>query len=556
MLINQFGDKASSLYDKLYLAALEDNDLGKRCAQFNDTLCHMRDMSSSVPIDKFLKYLFSTDAFVASGLVCDKSGNDGGNLRQLYEYARTFEAGTFKGLYSFIEFINNIIDSDKTLPIGAQDADDESVSLMTIHKSKGLEFPVCFISNTAAALTKSEKNRPFCFEYGIGIAMHLSDRTGFAVYESPLFNILSLYKQLLQAEEEMRVLYVAMTRAKEQLYITAQDSRSLLTTLVDSAKLLADLDDRYFVLTASSYLDWILSGILSSENDCAELDLIDSDNVKASQIDTQESSTNEQAMDEALYLSLKEKFAFEYAGTALRRVPAKLSVSRLSPTVLDDDDGSKDVFVPTKPATVPDFFLGSSSRASSAERGTATHLFLQFCDFEYAAKHGAEQTLAMLIEKKFLPSTAAELVYTEDIDKLLSSELIKKILSAKRIIREQRFNMLVPTRELTTDKELIAILGERKTAVQGVIDLIIIEEDGSIGLYDYKTDRLTREELTDDTLAKKKLSDAHSLQLSYYARAVKYLFGKEADRVAVYSTAAAKLYDIETCELCLSHDVL
>ncbi len=557
LLINQYGDKSCSLYDKLCIAALDDTELGRRCASFNDTLCHMRDMSTSVPIDKFLKYLFSTENFVASGLVCDKSSSgEGGNLKQLYEYARTFESGTFKGLYSFIEFINSIIDSGKTLPIGGEESGDECVSLMTIHKSKGLEFPVCFICNTAAALTRSDKNKPFCFEYGVGIAMHLSDPTGFAVYESPLFNTLALYKQLLQAEEEMRVLYVAMTRARERLYITAQEPMSLLNTVVDKAKLISLLDDRYFVLTAGSYLEWILSSTLSKENDCCTINLIDSDHIPCYTASDVEQVSDNETFDEELYQRLKQKFAFEYQDKLLRRVPAKLSVSRLSPTVLDEDDGAKDIFEPQKPATVPDLFLQSASRATSAERGTATHLFLQFCDFEFAARHGAQETLAMLTQKSFLPSNVAELVYIDDIEKLLNSEFLKKILSAKKVIREQRFNMLVPTRELTTDKELIRVLGDRKTAVQGVIDLILIEEDGSIGLYDYKTDRLTREELANDDLAKKKLNEAHSLQLSYYARAVKYLFGRDADRVAVYSTAAAKLFDIEPHDLCVSHDIL
>ncbi len=557
LLISRYGERHYSLYDKLCVAALDDTELGRRCKGFDDTLCHMRDMSASLPIDKFLKYLFSTDAFVASGLVCDKSSSgEGGNLKQLYEYARTFEAGSFKGLYSFIEFINSIIDSGKTLTLGSQSIDDDRVSLMTIHKSKGLEFPVCFICNAAAPCTRSVKDDPFCFELGAGIAMHLSDSTGFAVYASPLFNILALHSQLLQAEEEMRVLYVAMTRAKERLYITAQDSRTLLSTVVSKAKLLSRLDDRYFILSAGSYIDWILCSALSSDMDSFEIALIDSDHIP--ELESRETSvTCEQTeLDKELYAHLKQKFKFEYPNKLLRRVPAKLSVSRLSPTALDENDGAADIFTEARPAKIPDFFLNKASKATPTERGTATHLFLQFCDFEFAAKHGAAETLAMLTEKGFLPREAAELIYMDDLEKLISSEIMKKILGAERIIREQRFNMLVPTRELTTDSELIGQIGERKTAVQGVIDLIVIEKDGSIGLYDYKTDRLTREELADDALAAKKMNDAHALQLSYYARAVEYLFGKTPDRVAVYSTAAAKLFDIEQRELIVPHDIL
>ncbi len=550
--INCYGEKHYSLYDKLCIAAEDDTELGRRCKDFNDTLCHMRDMSASLPIDKFLKYLFATDAFIASGLVCDKNASgEGGNLRQLYEYARTFETGSFKGLYSFIEFINSIMESGKTVSLGSKPADDDCVSIMSIHKAKGLERKVCFICNASGDLIKSPNNHPFCFDQSVGIAMHLSDSTGFAVYESPLFNLLVLNAELKQAEEEMRVLYVALTRAKQYLYITAADGKALCDTIKKKADLLSRLDDKYFILTAGSYIEWILSATCSSYDDSFEVSFFDSDNYPEYSVPLNVEQAEQTDIDQALYEKLREKFAFEYPYELLRRVPAKLSVSRLSPTALDDKDDAKDAIPQKKSPPVPAFFLPKVSAATAAERGTATHLFLQFCDFDFAAKHGAEETINMLVEKGFLPSNAGELIYKDEVQAMLSSDLMQKILSAKKIIREQRFNMLIPIRELTTDQKLISQVGDRTTAVQGVIDLIIIENDGSIGLYDYKTDRIKKEQE-----ATSQLNKSHALQLSYYARAVEYLFGKKPDRVAVYSTVLAKLVDIDICALALPHDIL
>jgi ATP-dependent helicase/nuclease subunit A len=516
-------------------------------------------MSASLPIDKFLKHLFATDAFVASGLVCDKNASgEGGNLKQLYEYARTFESGSFKGLYNFIEFINNIIENGKTLELGASNPDTDCVSLMTIHKSKGLEFPVCFICNAASSMhSQGDKRSAFCFEYGEGIAMDLSDSTGFAKYPSPLVNILRLRKTIKQTEEEMRILYVAMTRARENLYITAHHSRTTMQTAVEKAKTLSMLDDRYFILSADSYLDWVLSSAYSSSEDCFDIKYYTpSDLPSFEDIVIPEETIQNEEIDTELYSALKQKFAFVYPYKMLKRLPAKLSVSRLSPDVLDEADTSADLFAEKKPTQIPDFFLGKQSRATAAQRGTATHLFLQFCNFEYAIEHGIDNALDMLIEKGFLPRDIAELIYKEDLEKLLSSELIQKLIDAKRVYREQRFNMFLPAKLLTKDQALIEIIDDRHTAVQGVIDLITVDRDGKISLYDYKTDRLTREELSDDSLAAKRMNDTHALQLSYYAHAVKFLFGKAPDRVAVYSTCAAKLYDIELVDLSIPPDIL
>ncbi|MBE6576813.1 MAG: hypothetical protein E7653_01580 [Ruminococcaceae bacterium] len=552
MLINRFGEYRDSLYDKLCVAADDNSELGERCRSFVKTLQHMRDMSASLPIDKFLKYLFDTDEFVASGLVCDKTASGkGGNLKQLYEYARTFESGSFKGLYSFIEFINSLIDSGNQISIGSKHADDDCVSLMTVHKAKGLERKVCFVYGTGAELVKDLSDLPFCFDQNVGIAMHLSDSTGFAVYESPLFNILVLNERIRQTEEEMRVLYVALTRAKERLYITAHDGKALCTTIEANAQNYAQLSEKFFIINAKSYSEWILSALYSAQSDFADISYIDATQFSVADTVTTEQETSQEDIDTDLYDTLREKFSFEYPLDKLRRVPAKLSVSRLSPTVLDQNDDAKDIVKKKKKTVIPDFFLSDISEATAAERGTATHLFLQFCDFKSLARYGAEEMLHKLDEDGFLPSNAKELVYLDEMEAMRTSDLMDKILSAKEIFTEQRFNMLIPVREITTDKELIKQAGDRTTAVQGVIDLVIVDEDGSIGLYDYKTDRIR-----DVKKAKEQLNDAHALQLSYYARAIEFLFGKSPDRVAVYSTQLAKLIDIDVCDLTLSGDIL
>ena len=214
--------------------------------------------------------------------------------------------------------------------------------------------------------------------------------------------------------------------------------------------------------------------------------------------------------------------------------------------MLDDNDTSYSPFEERKPTEVPSIFLSSDAGgASSAERGTATHQFLQFCDFRFARENGVDAMLKLLIEKRFIPAEFESLIYKKEITRLLRSKFCDDILSASSVIRERRFNILLPASNFTEDEILREQISNEMIAVQGVIDLILIGADGSIGLFDYKTDRLTREELSDDALATAKMKQAHGEQLRYYAEAIKQLFGKYPDTVAIYSTCAAKLYALK-----------
>ena len=559
MLINDHGDRACSLYDKLCICAKSDTTLGNKCREFRDTLEEWRCISVSMPIDKFLRRIFASDRFIASGLVCEKNElGEGGNLQTLYEYARTFEAGSFKGLYNFIEFINTLIENGKTLKIKNDDASDKCVKLSTIHSSKGLEFPICFVIGCAGDFMCLKSPQNYSFEYGVGMAMSLPDKTGFARYTSPLKKVIDLYSKIKGVEEEMRVLYVALTRAKEQLYVTGHYGRSLIGTATASAKYNADFRCDYNLLSATSFMDWVLPVFFAEkEIPYAHFHAYATDNTPKYKQDIQQATEQIEApYNQELYDKLRESFAFEYPYSALRRIPAKLSVSKLSPDVLDESDVSINLFDTEVKPTVPDFFLDRPKRASAAQKGTATHHFLQFCDFNFAVNNGIDKTVDMLIEKGFIPSSYSDMIYRDELKKMLDGDFIKDILNAENAVREQRFNILLPSEYFTEDDSLRKQVRSEKIAVQGVIDLILIDSDGNIGLYDYKTDRLSAKELENDELACEKMNELHGLQLSYYAEAVTRLFGKSPSRIAVYSTHAAKLFDITPRPLTIPADKL
>jgi len=556
LLVRSYGAASDSLYDALLECAKESSPLGEKCAEFAKKLDLWRFYAQSVSVDKFLKYLFSTDEFIASGLVSERVEMGAkANLMQLYEYARRFENGSFKGLYNFISYVDSLIEGDKKMPLSAKDKRTESVKVTTIHDSKGLEFPVCFICNSAAAFNNRDSEKSLCFKFPFGIAMQLADEGGFARLNTPMREAIAVKIKQESVEDEMRVLYVALTRARERLYVTGkfQKNRSEINFLsnVKNRRLFAYGSSIY---AANSYMEWVFdaTGTEASEDEPYNLSVLRADALvgdSSRSLQSQGSAVAEP--DTELLDALRRDYAFTYPHSALSRLPAKLSVSRLSPSILDEessltelslrfeDDGS-DSFA------TPDYFLyGKGARKPTpAERGTATHAFLQFCDFKRVKSHGVKYELTYLIENKFLPSGADELIYLSELERLSQSELMDMLLSAKRTWREQRFNVTLPAEIFTRDEDFREKIKGETIAVQGVIDVVVEDADGRLCLFDYKTDRLTPDELSDDSKAIETLSNRHSAQLFYYAEAISRMLCRPVDRIGIYSTHAAKIFDI------------
>ncbi|MBQ8140128.1 MAG: helicase-exonuclease AddAB subunit AddA [Clostridia bacterium] len=547
VILRKSCEPAFSLYDAVELYSQnEDGALGKKCKDFLEVLTDWRAESLSMPVDKLIKTIYSSKQFSVLGLASSE------NLIQLYEYARRFESGAFKGLYNFIEYVNKLIAEGKQFDTASSDSASGKVSIMTIHHSKGLEFPVCFLCGTSGEFNRSEFKESMLFEYTAGVAMKIADETGFARINTPMRDAIASKITANRTEEEMRVLYVALTRAREYLFVTGNSSKSKDRLLEEAAER-DKFSDKYSLLKCKSYLEWILTALAGADiGGICDISFVHADTVSipiARKLSSPEENIRKEEETHAERVKpsaeLLEKLSFKYPFTQASRIPAKISVSRLSDDLLDDETDMLTYDVDKKTA-VPSVFLNDSShKFTPSERGTLTHLFFQFCDFAYAEKHGAEEELARLIEKRFLPSYAAEAVFTDDLKRFFASELFSKIKGAKKIVREQRFNILLPASMFSKDNEFIENVCDEPLAVQGVIDIIVIDERGELCLYDYKTDRLSPAERNDSSLLKKKMYARHSEQLSYYKIAVERLFGQKCSSVGIYSTHAAKTVEWE-----------
>ena len=223
-------DPKSSLFEAIYNYSGEDQTIISKNKYFIEKLTSYRTLALSYSVDQLLNHIYR-DLSIES---IDNANE--ANLTRLYEMARRFEAGSFKGLNNFISYINELIENKKVPSLTYEDAENNAVQMITSHKSKGLEFPVCFICNTQGNFNLDDTKPNLLYHSRAGIALKLAYEGGMARVNTPMREAVALKIQSAQIEEEMRILYVALTRARERLYITAH-TRSRLEKLDESALL-------------------------------------------------------------------------------------------------------------------------------------------------------------------------------------------------------------------------------------------------------------------------------------------------------------------------------
>ena len=554
ILIRRGVPPLASLYDAL-LAYCEENPDYKKGRNFIDTLQKYRRLSEGQPVDRVIARLYRE-----TGLTSLASDAARANLDLFYEYARSFEASSFKGLYNFIKYLSNVINRDMSLDEKQDAYAEDTVKIITAHKSKGLEFPVVFLADAAKNMSRRDSGRLY-FADSFACSMSVRTDSGLALLENPVNNVIADYNARLDFEEELRVLYVALTRAVERLYVVGTSPSVKAEKFMDEIEFLKATLTPYSVYKLPSYL----AAIMVSGGICSKLTWEELPGAEEKVKEDADEASAEEKCDEAAepeVISFTEdellaRFDFAYPDVSLTKLPRKLSVSALHPTVLDGSedepiqiviDADREIAEPRELGTKPKFMLDTDPD-DSAKRGIATHLFMQFCDLDNLAKNGSTAELERLIAGEFISREDAARVRLEEIDLFVRSGLIEEMRRAKKIYRELRFNVRFPASRFTAETEKREAYAERTLLVQGVIDCIVERESGELLLIDYKTDRLSKRELENRDLAVEKLTRAHASQLSYYKMAVEKMFGRPPVSVAVYSLPLGDTVEIKIKEM-------
>ncbi len=558
--------EGGSLYSALL--AYADATQDKKALDAIDRLSHYRALAEGMPMDALLYRLYRETGLLA--LAAAHGGRE--RLLLLYEHARTFERSSFRGLYAFISYINRLIENKTAFPsVSDTGKDSRAVRLMTIHASKGLEFPVVFVVGCGADLYHRAPGRASCIHCvpPYGIAIQLPDKEHLCTVKNPFVPLIDDCKKQQAFEEELRVFYVAMTRARERLFLSGTVGASYEDFCRDT-ETLACFEDAFSVRRAKTFAQLVR---LSAG------DALRFFPIRARQIPAEEDgactaplpcqppsvSDRETYADEAhLTAELQRRFSYIYPQKYLTELPEKLSVSLLSPAVLDGTEeevtllsdmpayasdendsphggdkpgfGTSAALIEKKPTQLPPFFTGKEGD-KSALRGIATHTVLQFCDFDRLYTDGVQREIDRLVTCRFLSRDAAALVRKDELASFAASALLTRLRHAKQLYREFRFHVCLPAARFTQDPDKQRALGDRNLLVQGVMDCVAVDADDHLLLIDYKTDRLSPAARADRALAADELRQKHRLQLSYYAAAVREIFGRPPTQTLIYALA-------------------
>ncbi len=512
----------------------KDKELSKKCAGFIGMVDRWRSFSREMSADEIFRLIVSDTSLRSYG---------GDGIRSNRDIVRTLKilsghaakVGRAGGtLHDLISHLNSVIEkTDKAEGF----ADPDSVSIITIHRSKGLEYPVCFLCEQAKRFNARDTYDKLLTDRKGRIAVKLYDGAGLVRCHTPLRGALALQMVKESIEEDARVLYVAMTRAREKLIVTCK-TKNASARLSEGTKKAEYPLTVHEIMTQKSSGDWIIDALQrDGAGDCFVY------RTNSSLID---GSFEKDEKETGKSLSLEEFFEksldFSYDKEYLENIPAKLTVSTLKPDVLGSGEEEATSFEQRTVTKLPDkapipSFMQEKGVADSAERGTATHIFMQFCDFENLEKNGADSELQRLLDMRFISERNASLVRLSEIERFAQSEIFQRLLGAKSVIRERRFNTVLPAADFTTDPSLREKLLRDQTliTVQGVVDCIFTDALGKTVLMDYKTDRLTEAELENPALAEDKLRFRHSRQLLIYKEICEGMLERPFDEVLIYS---------------------
>ena len=562
-----------------YLESGADKAIKEKLAHFFDMLERFRTRAEYTPVHLLLWEILDETGYGAYAQALPAGSQRKANLDMLVEKAIAYEATSYRGLYHFVRYIENLkkyeVDYGEA-NIGSES--DNTVRIMSIHKSKGLEFPVVFVCGMAKQFNETDSRAKAVMHPSLGIGCDCVDTRLRTRQASLLKKIIQKTTSMENLGEEMRVLYVAMTRAKEKLILTGcvgnmeEQAAKWSQTAATPGETLP-----YSSLTgASSYLDWVMPALMrhpdarmlalslhipyeefdqsvwkkrmEKEKPVEKTDAFSTHYefyVMAKELFEAEEfrqADKEQASLAALlnpdlsvcadeearkYLAhvFSEDFAYQYERG--QKIAGKLSVSELKKRSQEPEEtDAKQLYAPEEEEIIPGFYR-TDVQVKGAARGTLYHTFMENLDF--SKKEELRMQLEELVNCGKMSRDEASAVRLSDIRRFLKTKTGKGMEQAARagkLHREQPFVLGVPAE--TIQKEWS---GDETVLVQGIIDAWFEDEDGAVVLVDYKTDHIADRE---------KLAERYRGQLSYYAQALEQLTGRTVKTQVIYSFFLSK----------------
>ena len=481
------------------------------------------------------------------------------NLKMLFQKAKQYESSNFKGLYNFINFIDRLKLSSGDLGSAKLIGENDNViRIMSIHKSKGLEFPVVFLSSTGKQFNLMDLNDSVLLHQEMGIGVKYIDYDKQIQYDT-LSKASLRSKMLIETlSEEMRILYVALTRAKEKLIITGikNDYQKDFLKMSEQVERYIKKDGKIntiLIKKYKEYLDWILLVYeyeKEKNKNCMLLNLYKKKDIlnRCKKIQKEKVNVieelNKKEITKEEFKTLEKILNYTYPNKLATTIPTKTSVTKLKQVEQEKldigieeligkqrnlEDKIEDVIEFPKPQFLK---LEEKNKLTGAQKGTLIHLCMQNLDekVDYNLIK-VKELINSLVEKQIITKIEADNINPFKILEFTKSEIWRELKTAKLIEREKPFYLNIPANTIYNEEIEETIL------VQGVIDLYYVNKNNELILVDYKTDYIEKNK-------KYELVNKYKKQLELYQEALEQSFNKKVSKKYIYSTCLGQAIEI------------
>lgn len=526
-------DRTISFYD----AARQSEE--PKVQAFLEALDELRRISCDFPVYRLIWLIY--DQTGALGLFGAMPGGvqRQRNLLSFFERARSFEQAGTRGLFRFVRLLRAMEERGEDFEAVRAEGSDGAVRIMSIHKSKGLEFPVVILADTAKRFNERDLTAPVLVHPSLGFGAKCRDLSRGVRYDTLERQAVAACMRQQAVSEELRVLYVALTRAKEKMIISCASAQ--LGTQIARLGRLAALGElpAYAMGGVHTSMAWLIAPLLRHQQaadlrayseEQIEIDGKAPDTIQIHCCVPDDGTEIEQTERTEIQLDTLHELPevpapLVYEKSILADIPAKVTATGLKKDYKSAETVENTTGVRPKPELRRPDFEQRLHGLTPAERGTAHHLFMQFCDFEACARGEIEQEIARMRERCILSQEQAEAVESVRIRRFFASPLYEKMKEGE-IRREFKFSVTMPvsdydTRIQDTEEEIL---------LQGVIDCLSETPEGFL-IIDFKTDRVGLRSVQER-------AEQYRTQLDAYQKAVEKIFEKPVLGRALYFFAA------------------
>ena len=501
-----------------YAALSARAEVSEKARAFLDTLDRLRDFARDSELATLIWEIYESLGCMALCSAMRDGEGRRARLLRLFELARSFETTGWRGLRRFLDWLRSMRERGEEPAFPDEDGGG-AVRIMSIHRSKGLEFPVVFIGDTARQFNRSDLRGSVLVHPELGLGPKFTDAARGIEYPTLARRAVAnrLERELLS--EELRLLYVAMTRARERLFITCTfaDPQKTMDKLAPAAQ---EHIPAQALLPMRSMAEWLICAALGTGGRALTLSIGGDEEGAPRRVTPAAQPEPERTGEEASPVDFDALLAWRYPHSGAETLPSKLTATELKS--LAEPDAESAELLPRAARTFrrPDIAL-AARRLTAAERGTATHLALRYLELgALTTPEAAREAVDRLAAAGKLSAREAAAVDAAGLCRFALSPLGRRITAAPRVLREFPFALLCPAERFFPGAE-----GE-ELLLQGVVDCCLIEPDGAV-IVDYKTDRIAPE-------AAPERAKRYAAQLETYAWAVSRITGLAVKAKIVY----------------------